>query len=146
MMLTVQTMIGTVELDRTNGSSQRRYHGYTTGAHRSDAAIGQANASEDHAVALLLSQIAVRKPTSTASPTTSCGDATRSSIANTGSLKRKLCTYVPSEPIGIRRWLKNGTYRSPTRTAASAASRMRTRFQYSGSSTIGSNFTATASP
>src|SRR5713226_6653823 len=135
MMLTVQMMIGTVEADRRNGSSQSRYHGYTTGAHKSDAAIGQANASEDHAVALLslLMQIAVRKPTSTASPTTSCGAATRSSVANTGSLKRKLCTYVPSEPIGIRPWLRNRTYRSPTRTAASAASRMRTRFQYSGS-------------
>src|SRR6266481_1116201 len=122
-MLTVQTMIGTVEADRRNGSNQSRYQGYTTGAHRSDAAMGHANASEDHAGALLLNQIAVRKPTSTASPTTSCGTATRSSIANTGSLKRKLCTYLPSEPIGIRPWLKNGTYRNPTTTAASAASR-----------------------
>ena len=63
-MLTVQMMIGTVEADRRNGSSQSRYQGYTTGAHRSDAAIGQANASEDHAADFLLSQIAVRKPTS----------------------------------------------------------------------------------
>ena len=45
-MLTVQMMIGSVEADRTNGSSQSRYHGYTTGAQRSDAAIGHANASE----------------------------------------------------------------------------------------------------
>src|SRR5664280_3129178 len=36
--------------------------------------------------------MAVRNPTSTASPTTSCGAATRSSVANTGSLKRKLYT------------------------------------------------------
>ena len=49
MMLTVQITIGSVEADRKNGSSQSRYHGYTTGAHKSDAAIGQANASEDHA-------------------------------------------------------------------------------------------------
>ncbi len=91
-MLTVQMMIGTVEADRTNGSIQSRYHGYTTGAHRSDAAMGQANASEDKAVDFVLIQIAVRRPTSTASPATSCGAATRSSIANTGSLKRKLCT------------------------------------------------------
>jgi len=76
-MLTVQIMIGSVETDRKNGSSQSRYHGYTTGAHRSDAAIGHANASEDHGWDLLLSQIAARKPTSTASPTTSCGAATR---------------------------------------------------------------------
>src|SRR6266446_8668007 len=102
MMLTVQMMIGTVEADRRNGSSQRRYHGYTTGAHKSDAAIGQANASEDHSADLLRIQIAVRKPMSTASPTTNCGAATRSSVANTGSLKRKLWTYLPSEPIGMR--------------------------------------------
>src|SRR6266404_3294859 len=124
-MLKVQIMSGIVEVDLMHGSSQSRYHGYTTGAHKSDAAIGQANASEDHAADFLLSQIATRKPTRTASPTTSCGAATRSSIANTGSLKRKLCTYLPSEPIGIRPWLKNGTYRNPTTTAASAASRMR---------------------
>src|SRR6266481_8265395 len=123
MMLTVQTIIGSVEPDRRNGRSQSRYHGYTTGAHRSDAAMGHANASADDAGAVLLIQIAARKPTSTASPTTSCGAATRSSVANTGSLKRKLCTYLPSEPIGIRPWLKNGTYRNPTTTAASAASR-----------------------
>ena len=91
-MLTVQMMIGTVEADRKNGSSQRRNHGYTTGAHRSDAAMGQANASADDAGALILIQIAVRKPTSTARPTTSCGAATRSRVVNTGSLKRKLCT------------------------------------------------------
>jgi hypothetical protein len=91
-MLTVQMMIGTIEADRANGSSQRRYHGYTTGAHRSDAAIGHANASGDDAGPLLLIQIATRKPTSTASPATSFGDATRSSAAKTGSLKRKLCT------------------------------------------------------
>src|SRR5260370_26582147 len=145
-MLTVQTTSGSVEADLRNGSSQRRYQGYTTGAHRSDVATGQANASEDHSGDVLLSQVAVRNPTSTASPATTCGDATCSSVANTGSLKRKLCTYVPSEPIGMRPWLRNGTYRSPTTAAASTASRMRTRFQYRGNSTIGSSFTATASP
>ncbi len=37
MMLTVLMMIGTVEADRRNGSSQSRYQGYTTGAlNRSD--------------------------------------------------------------------------------------------------------------
>src|SRR6266478_9953801 len=128
-MLKVQIIIGIVEVDLMNGSSHSMYHGYTTGAHRSDAAIGQANASEDHSADLLRIQIAVRKPMSTASPTTNCGAATRSSVANTGSLKRKLWTYLPSEPIGIRPWLKNGTYRSPTTTAASAPSRIRTRLQ-----------------
>ena len=47
MMLTVQMEIGSVELGRRNGSSQSRYQGYTTGAHKSDAAIGQAKASGD---------------------------------------------------------------------------------------------------
>ena len=75
-MLTVQIMIGTVQADRRNGSSQSRYHGYTTGAHRSDAAMGQANASADKAEVLLLIQAAVRKPTSTASPASNCGGAT----------------------------------------------------------------------
>ena len=70
MMLTVQMIIGTVETDRTKGSSHSMYHGYTTGAHKSDAAMGQANASEDHSADLFLIQIAVRKPTSTASPAT----------------------------------------------------------------------------
>jgi hypothetical protein len=42
-MLTVQMMISSVEADVRNGSSQRRYHGKTTGAHKRDAAMGQAN-------------------------------------------------------------------------------------------------------
>ena len=91
-MLTVQMMSGTVEADRKNGNSQSKYQGYTTGAHRSDAAMGHANVLGDHAADFLLNQNAVRKPTSTAIPTTSCGAATRSRIANTGSLKRKVFT------------------------------------------------------
>jgi len=91
-MLTVQMMIGNVEVDPTNGTSQSRYHGYTTGAQRSDAAIGQAKASGENSGASRLSQSAVMKPASTAQPATNCSGATRSSIANTGSLKRKLRT------------------------------------------------------
>jgi len=91
-MLKVQTMIGTVEVDFMNGSTHTRYHGYTTGAQKSDAAIGQANASKDPSADFLLIQIAVRKPTSTARPASSWEAATRSSVANTGSLKRNLCT------------------------------------------------------
>src|SRR6266404_3165466 len=107
MMLTVQTMISSVEADIRNGSSQRRYHGNTTGANKREAAMGQTNTSQantsgDHSGAALLSQVAVTNPTSTASPASNCGGATRSSAANTGPLKRKLCTYVPSEPIGMR--------------------------------------------
>src|ERR1700737_959136 len=126
-MLTVQMTIGSVEADLRNGSSQRRYQGYTTGAHRSDAAIGQANRSGDRSSDVLLSQVAVRNPANTGSPRAICG-TTRSSIANTGSLKRKVCAYVTSEPIGMWPWLRNGTYRSPTTAAASTASRVRTRF------------------
>src|SRR5207237_2446313 len=73
MMLTVQMMISSVEADIRNGSSQRRYHGNTTGAHKRDAAIGQAKTSRDHSGAALLSQTAVTNPTSTASPASSCG-------------------------------------------------------------------------
>ena len=91
-MLKVQIMIGTVEVDLMNGSSHSMYHGYTTGAHKSDAAIGQAKASEDLSADFLLIQIAVKRPASTASPATTCGAVTRSSVAKTGSLKRNLCT------------------------------------------------------
>src|ERR1700732_290740 len=101
-MLTVQTMISSVEGDLRNGSSHRRYHGNTAGAHKRVAAIGQANMSGDDSGAVFLSQVAVPNPTSTASPASNCGGATRSSIANTGPLKRKFCTYVPSAPIGMR--------------------------------------------
>src|ERR1700730_12972368 len=76
IMLTVQTMISSVEADVRNGSSQRRYHGNTTGAHKRDAAIGQANTSGDHSGPALLSQVAVTNPTSTASPASNCGGAT----------------------------------------------------------------------
>src|SRR3981189_3023244 len=100
-------MIGSVEGAVRNGSSQRRYHGNTAGAHKRDAAIGQANWSGDHSGAALLSDallnnVAVTNPASTASPASNRGGATRSSDANTGPLKRKVCTYVQSEPIGIR--------------------------------------------
>src|SRR5207244_601106 len=67
IMLAVQRMMSSVEADVRNGSSARRYHGNTTGAHRRDAAIGQANRSGDHSVAALRSQVAVTNPTSTAS-------------------------------------------------------------------------------
>ena len=91
-MLKVQIIIGTVDVDLMNGSSHSKYHGYTTGAHKSDAAIGQANASKELSADFLLIQIAVTKPTSTASPTTICGAVTRSSVAKAGPLKRNLCT------------------------------------------------------
>src|ERR1700719_1243362 len=100
-MLTVQTMIASVEADLRNGSSQRRYQGYTVGAHRSDAAMGQANAFGDGSDDVLRSHAAVRNPTITGSPSAICG-TTRSSSANTGSLKRKPCAYISSEPIGMR--------------------------------------------
>src|SRR5258705_12193714 len=101
-MLTVQRMISNVEADVRNGSNHKRYQGNTTGAHKREAAIGQANASRDQSVAAPLSQVAVISPASTASPASNCGGATLSSAANTGPLKRKPCTYAPSEPIGIR--------------------------------------------
>src|ERR1700737_5155607 len=68
IMLTVQRMISSVEDDVRNGSSQRRYHGNTAGAHKRHAAIGQANRFGDHSGAARLSQVAVTNPMSTASP------------------------------------------------------------------------------
>ncbi len=59
-------MSGTVETDRANGSSQRRYQGYTTGAHKSDAAIGHANACGEcpsSLACLFRSTAAVTNPT-----------------------------------------------------------------------------------
>src|SRR6266850_1273572 len=95
IMLIVQRMISSVEGDVRNGSSQRRYHGNTAGAHKRDAAIGHANWSGDHSGAALLSdallnKVAVTNPASTARPASNCGGATRSSAANTGPLKRKV--------------------------------------------------------
>src|SRR4029077_563677 len=101
-MLTVQRLINRVEDDVRNGSSQRRYQGNTAGAHKSVAANGHANNSGDHSGDLLRSQAAVAKPASTARPASHCGGATRSSAANTGPLNRNVCTYVPSEPVGMR--------------------------------------------
>ena len=81
-MLTVQIMISSVEADVRNGRSQRRYHGKTAGANKRDAAMGQANmgqanrsADDPGAALLLLSQVAVTNPASTASPTSNCGGA-----------------------------------------------------------------------
>src|SRR5579863_1771698 len=53
-------------------------------------------------VLLDLSHAAVANPASTASPASNCGGTTRANSANTGALKRKVCTYLPSEPTGIR--------------------------------------------
>src|SRR5579864_3413786 len=101
-MLTVQMRISSVEADVRNGSSHSKYHGNTTGAHKRDAAIGQANMSGDHSDSawIILSQVAVANPASTASPANNCGGATRSNAANTGPLKRNVCTYVRKEPVG----------------------------------------------
>src|SRR5581483_2550482 len=129
MIVTVQTVSGRVEVDRTNGSSQSRYQGYITGAHKSDADMGQAKASADNSLDLRVIQMAVSKPTSAASAATTCGATSNSSAENRGSLKRNLCTYVASEPKGMRPWSRNGTYRLPQTTAASKPSRTRTRLQ-----------------
>src|SRR5216683_5340226 len=64
IMLTVQRMISSVEADVRNGSSHRRYHGNTTGAHKRHAAMGQtncgqANWSGDHSDVARLWQVAV---------------------------------------------------------------------------------------
>ena len=42
-MLTVQMMIGSVQADRQKRQQPEKYQGNTTGAHRRDTAMGQAN-------------------------------------------------------------------------------------------------------
>jgi hypothetical protein len=66
----VQIIMGTVEVDLMVGSSHSMYHGFITGAHRRDAAIGQANAPEHPSADFLLIPLAVNKPARTASPIT----------------------------------------------------------------------------
>src|SRR5579862_8453185 len=101
-MLTVQTMIRTVEADVRNGNSQRRYHGNTTGAHKRDAAMGHASTLGEASGAVPLSNVAVTNPTTTANAASNCEGTTLSSAANTGPLKRKVWMYVASEPSGMR--------------------------------------------
>src|SRR5271156_2985602 len=146
MMLMVQMMSGTVETDRTKGSSHRRYQGYTTGAHSNDAAIGHANVSGEYSSSRLRTHTETASPSRTAKPATTCGLTVRTSVAKTGSLKRNRCTNTPSDPVGAAPRCKKGTYSSPTIRTANNPSRTRTRRQYSGVNTIGKNFTATASP
>src|SRR3954470_19979551 len=102
MMLTVQTRMRSVEVEVRNGSSQRRYHGKTTGAHNRDAAMGQAKASGESLGAVPRTTTAVTNPTKIANAASKRGVARLSSAANTGPLKRKPCTYTPSEPNGMR--------------------------------------------
>ena len=122
-------MSGSVKTDRTIGRSQSKYHGNTTGAQRRDAAIGHAKASGDEIWDLVLNQIGTRTPTRTASPAKICGDATCRSSANSGTLKPKPWMYVPSEPVGILPWLRNGRYTSANTIRANRTSRMRMRRQ-----------------
>src|SRR6516164_2189225 len=107
-MLSVQTVSGRVVRERRNGSTQSRYQGYTTGAQTSEAAMGQAHASDSHWGGLLRNARAVNKPARIATATTICGLATRSSAAKTGPLKRNRCTNMKSDPTGIRPLLRKG--------------------------------------
>src|SRR3954447_14014149 len=108
MMLIVQTTTGSVDTDCRKGSSQSRNHGYMTGAKKSDAAIGHANAFESDSVDVLLSHMAARTPISTANPAAICGGITFSSTPKMRSLNQKLRTYVPSEPTGNRPLSRKG--------------------------------------
>src|SRR5579884_3081345 len=73
IMLTVQTMISSVDADVKNGNSQRRYQGKTAGAHKRVTAIGQAYAAGLNSCDVLRSQVAVASPTTTANPASNCG-------------------------------------------------------------------------
>src|SRR6185369_3945372 len=100
-MLTVQTAINSVEAEVKNGRSQSRYQGNTAGANNRVAANGQTDNSGVHSRTVLLSHTAVPSPASTASNARNCGDAIWLRSSKTGPLNRKVCTYVPSEPIGM---------------------------------------------
>src|ERR1700746_1344269 len=128
-MLIVQMMSGTVDTDRANGSSHNRYHGYTTGAHISDAAIVHANACGEYPSCLLRRIAAVINPTNNARPAATRGFTTRSISAKTGSLKRNRSTNTAMDPVGTEPLRRNGTYRSTTISTASNPSRTRTRHQ-----------------
>src|ERR1700723_3453336 len=99
-MLIDQTISGTVDIERRNGKSQSKYHGYTTGAHTSDAAMGQAHCSASLDSGLLRNHAAVASPRASATPATICGLTRCWSIPNTGPLKRKLGKKAPIEPMG----------------------------------------------
>src|SRR5215472_14216532 len=128
-MLTVQTMSSSVEVEVRNGNNQSRYQGNTTGAKKREAAMGQAKAPGDHSGSAPLNHVATENPMSRARATSNCGGATRARVANTGPLKRNPCTNAGSEPVGILPRFRNGTYTSATTAIASAAWRMRIRFQ-----------------
>jgi hypothetical protein len=74
IMVTVQKMMSSVDADVRNGSSQRRYHGNTTGPHKRDTAIGHANRSGEISGEDLRRQVAVIIPASTARPVKNTGD------------------------------------------------------------------------
>src|SRR4030081_3666379 len=103
-------MSGSVDVERRNGSSQRRYHGYTTGAHARDAAIGHAHLSAQHAGGLRPRHAAARTPTIAARPAPNVGLTTGSIVANTGSLNRIGTGYTPIDPSETRKCSRNGTY------------------------------------
>src|ERR1700722_17966521 len=133
-MLIDQTISGTVDIERRNGKSQSKYHGYTTGAHTSEAAIGQAHCSASLDSGFLRNHTAVASPRANATPATICGLTRCWSIPNTGPLKRKRCTKVPIEPMGrchpgVRQSGRNGREEATKTSAATKASRMRTRPQ-----------------
>src|SRR5689334_17854524 len=92
IILTLHRIISTLEGDVRNGSSQSRYQGNTTGAHKSVAAIGQAYTSGEHSGAALRNQLAVTNPASTAMPASNGGGAKWASTEKNGPLKRKVCT------------------------------------------------------
>src|SRR5437763_10194872 len=107
--------------------------------------MGQANASADQGGDLRPNHPAVTPPASTVKALRTGPGITCPRVENTGALNRQFWTYVPNEPMGTRPLRRNGTYNSPNKAIASIPSRRRTRFQYKGKSTIGMNFTPTAS-
>src|SRR5229473_1589915 len=115
-----------------------------TGAAASDTAIGHAQAAGSPAGRVKRIHVATASPASTAAAAASGGVPAAASALNSGPLNRMNATTFGTAPSGRAPEDRNGKYSAARTSAATTASRTRTRFQNSGTSTIGSSFAATA--
>ena len=82
-MLIDQTISGTVDIERRNGKSQSKYHGYTTGAHTSEAAMGKIRMADKAGQAIP----ATWAVTAAGAPTTSPAEAIAGMLLPAGGAK-----------------------------------------------------------
>src|SRR5215472_14514703 len=110
---------GSVSTATRNGTNQIRYQGYTSGAERSAAAIGQAHASGDARGSRRRAHAATARPTPMANAVAAAGPASDSTPEKTGPLKRKRPMISGRDPRGTWRRSQKGTY-SASSTASPA--------------------------